>query len=928
MPVSLKDFFARYLGGHPIFRHFRRIFLLESAGSLRVNREAPPELAQSLLAAAREDPDALLERLATRRTGLSEDEAEAIRETSGWNEVGLEKPMSAWRHLWISYRNPFNVLLTLLAAMQGFFTGEWDAAAIIGVMVVFSTLLRFLQETKAGREADALKAMVRSTATVFRPPMPPEAEPDGNGADAAASPAPGDRSAGPRRVEEPLRNLVPGDIVHLSAGDMIPADCRALSAKDLFVSQSAMTGESLPVEKFARKAPAAAGSPLDLDNLLFMGTNVVSGSAAAVVVGTGRKTYFGALAERVVADDRANTSFHAGVNQVSWLLIRFMLVMAPLVFLLNGLTKHQWMESLLFALSIAVGLTPEMLPMIVTATLAKGAVFLSRKKVIVKRLDAIQNFGAMDVLCTDKTGTLTRDKIVLAHHLDFWGSESDDVLEMAYLNSYYQTGLKNLLDVAVLEYREVAAELRPSANYRPVDEIPFDFERRRMSVVVAGPDGRHILICKGAVEEMLACCTRASHGDADEALTQDLLAHVRLITTDLNEDGMRVVAVAVKEMPPDKRNYGVADERDLDLIGYIAFLDPPKESAEQAIKALHRHGVAVKALTGDNELVARKVCRDVGLDVGEAGVLTGADVEAMDDAALSEAAERATVFARLAPLHKARLVRVMKERGHVVGFMGDGINDAPALRQADIGISVDTGVDIAKEAADIILLEKSLLVLEEGVREGRKTFANMLKYIRMTASSNFGNVFSVLIAAAFLPFLPMLPLHLLVQNLLYDISQTAIPFDHVDDEQVEKPLRWNPADLGRFMAVFGPISSLFDILAFAMMWFVFAANTPEKQSLFHSGWLVVGLVTQTLVVHMIRTKKIPFLQSQAAAPLTAMTLFAMAAGIFLPMGPLAGHLKLAPLPWTYFAYLPLVVIPYMMLTQWVKTWYIRRFGWQ
>ena len=587
-----------------------------------------------------------------------------------------------------------------------------------------------------------------------------------------------------------MRDMVPGDVVLLSAGDMIPADCRVLLAKDLFVSQAAMTGESLPVEKFATLRNGSVANPFELDDLLFMGTNVVSGSATAVVVNTGNRTYFGALASRVVSGDQVTTQFEVGVNQVSWLMIRFILVMTPLVLLLNGFTKGDWLEAFLFALSIAVGLTPEMLPMIVTSTLAKGAMLLSRKKVIVKRLDAIQNFGAMDVLCTDKTGTLTQDKIALERHTDVWGEDSDAVLEHAYLNSYYQTGLKNLLDVAVLTHAEVHRELEIATAFRKVDEVPFDFQRRRMSVVVAEHDEHHLLICKGAVEEILGACKRVRHSGIDEPVTAELLGRVRELTASLNEEGLRVVAVAAKELPPSKETYGVADESDLTLIGYVTFLDPPKESAAPALNALAEHGVTVKVLTGDNELVTAKICRQVGLEVSR--IVVGAEVEQMSDADLKPVVETEHIFARLTPAQKDRIVRALKANGHVVGFMGDGINDAAALRTADIGVSVDSGVDIAKEAADIILLEKSLMILEEGVVEGRKTFVNMLKYIKMAASSNFGNVFSVLLASAFLPFLPMLPVQLLVQNLLYDISQIAIPFDNVDEELRQKPQHWNP----------------------------------------------------------------------------------------------------------------------------------------
>jgi Mg2+-importing ATPase len=908
----LREFFAGFLRTRHFGRHFRRLAMLDSVTEATVSREVPPTLAQTLIQGATSEVPELLTRLGSHGEGLTETEALALRGQHGLNEVEHEQPLPWWVHLWHCYKNPFNLLLTLLAFIS-WLTEDMKAATVIFSMVVLSTLLRFWQETRSNQAADALKAMVSNTATVMRRAEISQDDPQANG-------------GGKQRIELPIKQLVPGDLIVLSAGDMIPADCRVLSAKDLFVSQAAMTGESMPVEKFARRQEGDTGNPLDLENILFMGTNVVSGAATGVILATGNHTYFGALAQRVSATDRAPTSFQAGVNKVSWLLIRFMFVMAPLVLFINGFTKGDWMEALLFALSIAVGLTPEMLPMIVTSTLAKGAVFLSRKKVIVKRLDAIQNFGAMDVLCTDKTGTLTQDKIFLARHVDVWGDESDDVLEMAYLNSYYQTGLKNLLDVAVLEHVEIHRELRVGTHFSKVDEVPFDFTRRRMSVVVQEQGQAHLLICKGALEEVLGVCKRVRHGEVDEALTPELLQRIMQVTAEFNDEGLRVVAVAARSMEQGQEAYGLADESDLTLIGYVAFLDPPKESTAPALKALAEHGVAVKVLTGDNERVTAKICREVGLE--RQGLLLGGDVERMSDAELAVAVETTNVFAKLTPSHKERIVRLLKANGHVVGFMGDGINDAPALRTADIGISVDSAVDIAKEAADIILLEKSLMVLEEGVLEGRRTFANMLKYIKMTASSNFGNVFSVLVASAFIPFLPMLPMHLLVQNLLYDISQIAIPFDNVDEEMLKQPQRWQPADVGRFMLFFGPISSIFDITTFALMWYVFDANTPDHQTLFQSGWFVVGLLTQTLIVHMIRTPKIPFLQSRAAMPLMVMTGIIMAVGIFLPMGPLAHYFKLQALPSMYFVFLPVILLAYMALTQAVKGFYIRRFGWQ
>ncbi len=915
MTNHLASLFSRFVRRRRVARHFGR----RPLGGMLAGRgpapAVPVHLGDALLRVARDDPAAAIARLKAHEDGLSTREAAARLASHGPNEVEHEKAMPGWLHLWHCYRDPFNLLLTALAIVS-WLTEDARATVVIGVMVVLSTGIRFVQERRSNRAAESLKAMVGNTATVLRRTSASEAG-------EVAAPDGGRHARVP--LEIPLRAVVPGDLVVLSAGDMIPADCRILSAKDLFVAQSAMTGESLPVEKFvSRRSDDAA--LLAQDNLVFMGTNVVSGSATALVAATGNGTYFGTLAARVTATDGAPNAFQAGVNSVSWLLIRFAMVMVPVVLLVNGFTKGDWTESFLFALSVAVGLTPEMLPMIVTSTLAKGAVQLSRKKVIVKRLDAIQNFGAMDVLCTDKTGTLTQDRIALARHIDAFGRTSDEVLDFAFLNSHYQTGLKNLLDRAVLEHVELAAELKLEQDYRKIDEIPFDFERRRMSVVVSERNDHHELICKGAVEEVLAACSCVRADGADEPLDAPRLAQVQQVTRELNELGLRVVAVAMKEVPPDQTVYSVADEAGLTLVGYIAFLDPPKESASAALQALAAHGVGVKVLTGDNELVTARVCSQVGLPAER--VLTGTQIEAMGDVELARAAATHQVFAKLTPLHKERIVRALRASGHVVGFMGDGINDAPALRAADIGISVDTAVDIAKEAADIILLEKSLLVLDDGVVEGRSTFCNMLKYIRMTASSNFGNVFSVLVASAFLPFLPMLPLQLLVQNLLYDISQTGIPFDNVDAELVARPLKWNPDDIGRFMVFFGPISSLFDITTFVVMWHVFGASTLAAQGLFQSGWFVVGLLTQTLIVHMIRTPRLPFIDSRASVALMATTLAIMAFGIWLPMGPLAEYFRLQALPALYFPWLAGILAGYCLLTTFMKRFYIRRFGWQ
>lgn len=903
--------------------HLKRFFIRNSSFKELHQSSYAKEIGQTLAVQLRHystlESEALLNTLSSHEEGLTEFEAQEQQLKVGLNEVAQEKPLTWWQHLWYCYRNPFNVLLSLLAVVA-FLTDDLTGSVIISIMVLLSTFLRYWQESKSNKAAESLKAMVTNTAMVLRREI--------NYSDLSLL----QQRYGAKvkqlkeiQFEIPIQYLVPGDIILLSAGDMIPADCRILSAKDLFVSQAAMTGESMPVEKYALQHSMDVNSPLELDNLVFMGTNVVSGTAKAVVLNTGIQTYFGALAHRVTATDRSVTSFQLGVNKISWLLIRFMLIMAPIVLFINGFTKGDWGEAVLFALSVAVGLTPEMLPMIVTSTLAKGAVFLSRKKVIVKRLDAIQNFGAMDVLCTDKTGTLTQDKIFLSHHVDVLGKKSHTVLMLAFLNSYYQTGLKNLLDVAVLEAVDQDMKFE-KLRFKKLDEVPFDFERRRMSVIVRTPQSQIRMVTKGAVEEMIKVCTHIEIKGEIKELTAQLRKEIEEITQHYNREGLRVVAVAYRDFDGICENFSVKDESDLILAGYITFLDPPKESARPAIQQLHAHGVSVKVLTGDNEFVTQKICQEIGIPHEK--VLLGGMVETLSDEDLKLVVEEYTIFAKLSPIHKERIVEQLKANGHVVGFLGDGINDAAAIRAADIGISVDSAVDIAKESADLILLEKSLMVLENGVIEGRRTFANMLKYIKMTASSNFGNVFSVLVASAFIPFLPMLPIHLLVQNLLYDVSQIAIPFDHVDEEQLEKPQRWQPSEVGRFMVVFGPISSIFDILTFGMMWFVFDANTPAQQSLFQSGWFVVGLLTQTLIVHMIRTKKIPFIQSCAATPLVVMTMIISAIGIFLPMGPLAHYFKLEALPLTYFLYLPCILLAYMCVTQWIKGIYIRRYGWQ
>ncbi len=846
--------------------------------------------------------------------GLTAEEVELRQEQYGQNDVRHDRPPTWYRQLLDAFINPFVGILVLIAVVS-FIIDVWLAppaekeyktVVVVSIMVLISSMLRFVQEFKSSRAAERLKSMVKTTATVHRQPT--------------------------GRQEVEIGELVPGDIIFLSAGDMIPADCRILQSKDLFVNQSVLTGEALPVEK--RDQPvdiASKQSTLELTNLCFMGTNVESGTATAIVVNTGNLTYFGSITS-TLSGKRAETSFDKGIKKISWLLIRFMVVMVPLIFLINGLVKGNWFDALLFAIAVAVGLTPEMLPMIVTANLAKGAVNMSKRKVIVKRLNAIQNLGAMDVLCTDKTGTLTLDKIVLERHLNVMGYDDHEVLKWAYLNSYHQTGLKSLLDMAILQHVELH-DTMVEERYEKVDEIPFDFMRRRLSVILRQSNGKHLLICKGAVEEMLDMCSLVyDPGDdnqlqiaSDEVvpLEADIKAEVLQQAKKLNEDGMRVLLVAVKFFEDRELNYSVADEQDMLLIGLIGFLDPAKPSASEAVQSLHELGVEVKVLTGDNEIVTGKICREVGIPVST--IMLGSELEQLTDSALRDRIDSISIFAKLSPDQKIRVVQNLQAMGHTVGFMGDGINDAGALRVADVGISVDTATDISKESADIILLEKDLTVLRKGIVYGRRTFGNILKYIKMTASSNFGNMFSMLGASIFLPFLPMLPAQLLLQNLLYDMSQISIPLDTVDREYIDRPRKWDTSGITRFILYIGPISSVFDYATFALMFFFFKASSPEHQSLFQSGWFVEGLLSQTLIVHLIRTRRVPFFQSWATPPVILLTLLIMTIGIAIPMMPWAGAMGLQPLPPIYFLFLLLILVSYALLTQVVKGWFIRKF---
>lgn len=896
----------------------KKILKRNSIAHITGNMVREDALQQRLYWAAAQKEEALLAHYGAAPTGLTQEQAERSREEWGRNTLTYGKREPVAKRLFSAFINPFTVILLALAVISAVTDialaspGEENYATvlIIATMVLLSGGLRFVQETRSGNVADKLLGMLHTTACVER---------EG------------------QKAEIPLEELVVGDLVHLSAGDMIPADLRILGAKDLFVSQSALTGESEAVEKLGDALPQREALT-DTANLAFLGSNVVSGSAKALVLAVGNDTMLGRMAKELNTKP-PKTTFEKGVNSVSWVLIRFMLLMVPVVLFVNGFTKGDWMQAALFAISVAVGLTPEMLPMIVTTSLAKGALAMSKQKVILKNLNSIQDLGSMDILCTDKTGTLTQDKVVLEYHLNVDGQEDGRVLRHAFLNSYFQTGLKNLIDLAVIQKQEELGAQALVEKYTKVDEIPFDFQRRRMSVVVQDQEGKTQLVTKGAVEEMLQCCTWAECGGKVLPLEDEVRRRVLAKAGQLNSQGMRVIAVAQKTNPSPVGQFSVADEQGMVLLGFLALLDPPKATTKAAIQALQAYGVSVKILTGDNEKVTQAICRQVGLPVER--ILLGTDLERLNDQELGRLAEDITVFAKLSPQQKARVVRVLREKGHTVGYMGDGINDAAAMQAADVGISVDTAVDIAKETASVVLLEKDLMVLEQGVLEGRRTYANMMKYIKMTASSNFGNMFSVLAASAFLPFLPMASLHLILLNLIYDVCCTAMSWDNVDPEYLKAPRKWEAKGIGRFMLWMGPTSSVFDIATYLLLYFVVCPlatggqlypqlTDPAAQALyvalFQTGWFVESMWTQTLVIHMLRTEKLPFVQSRASAPVALLSLAGIALVTAIPFTPLAAPLEMAALPPVYFLLLGILVAGYMLLVTAVKKLYVRRYG--
>jgi Mg2+-importing ATPase len=841
-----------------------------------------------------------IETLKSSLKGLTSEEAERRLGQYGANELAHAKQLGFWGDIFRRCKSPLVIQLLVIAAVAGVI-GEAKSAVIVAAMVVLSVGLSYILDRRSSRAVETLGKRVQSRTLVLR---------DG--------------------VENEIKitEVVPGDIVLMQAGSIVPADVRLLVAKDFFLSQSSLTGESMPVEKTAQAGDAQNQSAWELINACYLGSSVTSGSARGLVVNTGTRTLFGSIFKSL-GEEREKTSFDIGVRSFTWLMIRFMLVMTCAVFFIVGMTKGNWGEALLFALSIAVGLTPEMLPMIVTVNLAKGALAMAAKKVIIKRLPSIQNFGAIDILCTDKTGTLTQDQVVLERYVDITGHTSEDVLSYAYLNSHYQTGLRNLIDHAILDHSDLNVE-----SCRLVDELPFDFQRRRMSVIV-DYDEDHVLICKGAVEEVYDCCTHYTIGDEVYPLIEMIRDNLFEEVDKLNRDGFRVLAIAYREFPRSKTNFTVKDESELILLGYVAFFDPPKASATEALELLHKAGVRVKVLTGDNGLVTQRVCTNVGLKAER--VVTGVELSRLTPQEFSQLVQEEDIFVKLSPAQKEQIVRALREAGHVVGFMGDGINDTPALKAADVGISVDSAVDVAKETADIVLLEKSLLVLEEGIVEGRRVFANIVKYIRMGASSNFGNMFSVVGASYLLPFLPMSSVQILTNNLLYDFSQTGIPTDNVDEELIAKPLKWNVDNIKRFMVFIGPMSSIFDYATFALMWYYFgcsafsdpgtsAAQQDMHARLFQTGWFVESLLTQTMIVHIIRTRRVPFFGSRASLHLTLTTLVIMAVAGWLPYSPFADSLGMVPLPAIFWAWIAGFLVSYGILTHFVKTWFFNRYG--
>ncbi len=833
----------------------------------------------------------------TSYAGLDNDEVEERLDDYGRNTIELSENNPILNRLKDAIINPFNVVLIVVAAItlltDVIIVSNKDYSTFILIMstIFISSAISFSQSTKSDNAARELKNMITNRMDIIR----------NNQLESIA-------------IEE----VVPGDIVKLSSGDMIPADVRFIEAKDLFIDQAALTGESAAVEKYATWTKH--DEITDLSNIGFMGTDVVSGTATAIVLTTGENTYFGHMAKSLESVYEQN-SFEKGVNSISKLLIRMMCIMLPVILIINLVTKNNIWDSIIFAITIAVGLTPEMLPVIMTSTLAKGAVMMSKEKTIVKRLSAIQTFGQMDILCTDKTGTLTEDKVILERYMDCFGNENRDILKLSFLNSYFQTGLKNLIDLAVINRAEIEGLSPLKQEYVSIDEIPFDFVRRRMSVLLKDEKGNETLITKGAVDEVISVCTYVEVDEKPVKLTEKLRKEAYETYEEYNSDGLRIIAVARKNATRGDKALSVIDESDMILVGFIGFLDPPKASAKGAINALKNHGIKTVVLTGDSEGVAINVCRQVGIDV--TNHMSGREIDNYTDEELMEKIQNIQLFSKLSPIQKQRVVQLFQQTGHTVGYMGDGINDSPALKQSDVGISVDTAVDIAKETADIILLEKDLNVLEKGVVNGRKTFTNVLKYIKMATSGNFGNTISVVIASLFLPFLPLLPIHILIQNLLNDLAQIGMPFDNVDEEYILKPKAWDSDDIQKFMFFFGAISTVLDILCFLVLWFIMKYDSVEKALLFQTGWFTFGIISQTVIIHMIRTDKFPFFRSRSSVQLIISTLAVVVATMIISFTDISHYLNLAKLPLNYIQWLLILIFIYIIVIEIFKRIYVR-----
>jgi len=861
-------------------------------------KEKQNNIEEKLISESKMELNELLKEYRTSLDGISIIDVEDRIEEYGKNIVEINNNHTILYQLKEAIVNPFNIVLIIVAIIT-FFTdvviaAKPDYATFILIVstILISVIISMKEQTKSENAAKKLKKMITNKMDVIR---------DGN------------------QTTVDMENVVPGDIVKLSSGDMIPGDVRFIETKDLFIDQASLTGESNPVEKFS--VLKSYESITDVSNIGFMGTNIVSGSSIAIVLATGKNTYFGSMAKSMYSVSDKN-SFEKGIDNISKLLIKFMVILVPIILIINSYTTKDILSSLIFAITIAVGLTPEMLPVITTSTLAKGAIEMSKRKTIVKRLSSIQTFGQMNILCTDKTGTLTEDEVVLEKYMDVTGNESLRILKHAFLNSYFQTGLKNLIDVAIISRADKENLNVLKEKYKREDEIPFDFSRRRMSVVLRDDTGKRQLITKGAVDEVMSICSYIDLDGKAVPITDELKKEAYRVYEENNREGLRVLAVAQKNEIHDVNTFGIQDESNMVLIGFVGFLDPPKESAKQAIDALKKYGVDTVVLTGDSEGVAIKICKKVGIETDNA--LTGKQINDLSDEELKEKAKVCHLFSKLTPLQKQRIVRIFQENGNTVGYMGDGINDSPPLKQADVGISVDTAVDIAKETADIILLEKDLNVLEEGVINGRKTFTNLLKYIKMATSGNFGNMLSVVIASIFLPFLPMLPVHILIQNLLNDFAQIGMPFDNVDNEYLQKPKTWNTDGIKRFMFNFGTISMVLDIICFIVLWFVFGYNTINKASLFQCGWFVFGILSQTLIIHMIRTSKIPFVESKSSKQLLISTFSVVIVTIAIAFTNMAIILDLSKLPYSYLGWIVILMIIYIIAIQIYKKRYINK----